>query len=233
MGLVTFQVVEGMERGRVYADLPTPITLGREEENAIRLNDERVSRFHAKVQSDGDRVILTDLQSTNGTRVNGHPIQMRVLRIGDQVTIGRSVLIFGSREEIATDIARSAEENSHAGDFDSSEKTLGIPGRPTHSSENKDDILKADDVLELFPQGPPAPPEDLNPRQRAELSDYFSYVHEQISRVLQATIEEPIEGDEIEKASVVMRIDRSQWQRLLQLQMDIAGFLRQLTDTVE
>ncbi|MEM9701938.1 MAG: FHA domain-containing protein, partial [Planctomycetota bacterium] len=56
---VTLQVLEGLERGRTFRDLPVPFTIGREEENVVRLNDERVSRFHAKVQGDGERVILT------------------------------------------------------------------------------------------------------------------------------------------------------------------------------
>ena len=37
---------------RVYEDLETPITIGREEGNAIQLNDDRVSRFHVKIQED-------------------------------------------------------------------------------------------------------------------------------------------------------------------------------------
>src|ERR1700732_3980592 len=67
---VTFQILEGIDKGRVFRDLPTPLTIGREEGNILRLNDERVSRFHAKVQIDSEDFILTDLESTNGTRVN-------------------------------------------------------------------------------------------------------------------------------------------------------------------
>src|SRR5205085_5019789 len=98
-------VVEGIDKGRVWRDLPIPVTIGREEGNVLRLNDERVSRYHAKVQLDDNDVILTDLESTNGTRINGHPVQIRRLRPGDRVGIGRSVLIFGSSAEIAARIA--------------------------------------------------------------------------------------------------------------------------------
>jgi predicted component of type VI protein secretion system len=93
MALVTLQVLEGLERGQVYAGIPTPVTIGREDDNHIRLNDERVSRFHAKIQEDNGRIILTDLDSTNGTRVNGHPVQMRVLQVGDQLSIGLGDLL--------------------------------------------------------------------------------------------------------------------------------------------
>ena len=80
MKTVTLQVVEGVDKGRVYRDLEVPVTIGREEGNVLRLNDERVSRFHAKIQFDNDDVILTDLDSTNGTRINGNTIQIRRLR---------------------------------------------------------------------------------------------------------------------------------------------------------
>jgi len=39
MALLTFQILEGMERGQVLSDLQPPVTIGREEDNAIQLND--------------------------------------------------------------------------------------------------------------------------------------------------------------------------------------------------
>ena len=112
---VTFQVLEGIDRGRIYRELAIPVTVGREEGNSLRLNDERVSRFHAKVQLDGDDYILTDLESTNGTRVNGTAVQIRRLRIGDRVGVGRSLLLFGSNEEIASRMASLAGVGSAPG----------------------------------------------------------------------------------------------------------------------
>src|SRR6202050_5601501 len=109
MPAVTFQILEGVDKGRYFRDLNTPVTIGREEGNVLRVNDERVSRFHAKVQHDSGEMILTDLESTNGTRVNGNVVQIRRLRPGDRVGVGRSLLLFGSEEEIA---ARAATLSS-------------------------------------------------------------------------------------------------------------------------
>src|SRR5262244_4153655 len=100
MSIVTLQVLEGIDKGRMFRDLPTPVTIGREEGNLLRLNDERVSRYHAKVQFDNGEIILTDLESTNGTRVNNTVVQIRRLRPGDRVGLGRSLLLFGSEREI-------------------------------------------------------------------------------------------------------------------------------------
>src|ERR671939_35074 len=105
MAKVTFQVLEGVDKGRVFRELPTPVTIGREEGNVLRLNDERVSRFHAKIQQNDDDIILTDLESTNGTRVNGSVVQIRRLRPGDRIGVGRSLLLFGSDHEIAARLA--------------------------------------------------------------------------------------------------------------------------------
>src|SRR6185295_6702691 len=106
MAKITFQVLEGVDKGRVFRELPIPVTIGREEGNVLRLNDERVSRFHAKVQLDDDDYILTDLESTNGTRVNGSVVNIRRLRFGDRVSVGRSILMFGSNDEIAERMAQ-------------------------------------------------------------------------------------------------------------------------------
>ena len=105
MPAVTFQVIEGIDRGRIFRELDTPVTIGREEGNLLRLNDERISRFHAKVQHDNGEIILTDLESTNGTRVNGNVVTIRRLRPGDRIGVGRSLLLFGSEADIAARIA--------------------------------------------------------------------------------------------------------------------------------
>src|SRR3954451_11579479 len=115
MRTVTFLVLEGVDKGRVFRDLPIPVTIGREEGNGLRLNDERVSRYHAKVQFEDGDVIVTDLDSTNGTRVNGSAVQIRRLRPGDQLSIGRTMLLFGTMEEIAARRNSSSGLSAHGG----------------------------------------------------------------------------------------------------------------------
>ena len=84
---ITLRVLDGADRGRVFGDVALPVTVGREEGNSIQLNDERVSRFHLKIQEDHEKLVLTDLESTNGTKVNGEDIQLRILRYGDMITL--------------------------------------------------------------------------------------------------------------------------------------------------
>ena len=95
MAELTLRIIDGADRGRVFDSLATPVTIGREEGNVVQLNDDRVSRYHLKIQEDQDRLVLTDLESTNGTKVNGEDIQLRILRHGDLICVGRSILLYG------------------------------------------------------------------------------------------------------------------------------------------
>jgi pSer/pThr/pTyr-binding forkhead associated (FHA) protein len=237
MAYVTLQLLEGLERGQVLENLPTPVTIGREEENTLRLNDERISRFHAKIQDDDGKFILTDLDSTNGTRVNGHPIQMRVLQIGDQISIGRCLLVFGSEAEIAArfeellkDRKTLSDTRDHTvasgpGDGENRTRDRGAENRgELHSDEE-------DQPLELFPSGPPDPPLGMKPAQRAQVSDFIAYCHEQVRHVLLASAE--AHGDELGASDADaqrMLVDGATWQRLLRLELQLAVYMRRIAD---
>jgi hypothetical protein len=71
-----------------------PLVIGRLPECGVVLADSNVSRRHAELRRAGDSVVLTDLGSTNGTRVNGAPIRERILASGDEVSVGSTRLIF-------------------------------------------------------------------------------------------------------------------------------------------
>jgi hypothetical protein len=71
-----------------------PLVIGRLPECAVVLADTNVSRRHAEIRRVGEGVVLTDLGSTNGTRVNGTPVREQVLVSGDEVGVGTTRLIF-------------------------------------------------------------------------------------------------------------------------------------------
>lgn len=70
------------------------ITLGRMKGNTIAMDDVSVSLSHAKITRIGDDYILKDLNSTNGTMLNGQSINEARLRNGDQLKFGEVVAIF-------------------------------------------------------------------------------------------------------------------------------------------
>lgn len=70
-----------------------PISIGRDPKSDIVLDDRRVSRRHAEVRLRLGRYTLYDLQSTNGTFVNGRRIAEMVLSDEDRITIGGAELV--------------------------------------------------------------------------------------------------------------------------------------------
>jgi hypothetical protein len=73
-----------------------PLTIGRAGDNALVLADARVSRHHARLQARRGALVLTDLGSTNGSRVNGIAIDEVVLGEGDRIQLGDTILIVES-----------------------------------------------------------------------------------------------------------------------------------------
>jgi pSer/pThr/pTyr-binding forkhead associated (FHA) protein len=74
---------------------PGPTVLGRSRECDVTLADTNVSRRHAELRPQGERWLIADLGSTNGTRVNGRRIADPVaLEDGDVVVLGETELRF-------------------------------------------------------------------------------------------------------------------------------------------
>jgi hypothetical protein len=80
--------------GRSYQLTEGTHVIGRGQDSAFRLPDTGVSRRHLEISWDGHQATLTDLGSTNGTTVNGNPIQTWQLNDGDVIRVGHSSLVF-------------------------------------------------------------------------------------------------------------------------------------------
>lgn len=78
--------------------LKDSITIGREEENIIHVDNLAVSGYHARIDIAGDDFIVTDLQSTNGTFVNDNKIVSHKLVHGDNIIVGKHVILFVSSD---------------------------------------------------------------------------------------------------------------------------------------
>jgi pSer/pThr/pTyr-binding forkhead associated (FHA) protein len=69
------------------------IVVGRSSDLDVVLVEDMVSRKHAKISTAGDQVVISDLGSTNGTFVNGNTIKKMVLKEGDRILIGTSIIM--------------------------------------------------------------------------------------------------------------------------------------------
>lgn len=221
MTVITLRVLDGADRGKVFENLAVPVTIGREEGNSIQLNDERISRFHLKIQQDHDDIVLTDLDSTNGCKVNNEEVHLRILRHGDLITVGRSTLLFGNRQQIkrrlkAFNAKGSAQQSSPKPNAEN------VPEK-TSSSE----VLIRDDwrdnpnyQLELLDIDPPKLPDRLSPGQAAKLAEVIEYLHIHLRRV--------ISDVDIDNRRQQIELPMQQWQHLIDLQSRLAEYLREV-----
>jgi len=96
--MAAFVVVSGPGVGTRHLLSESKQRIGRDSRCDIHLDDTETSRKHAEIEFFGGEYLLTDLQSSNGTIVNGKPIDSKVLRDGDRIQIGKFVFVFRLHE---------------------------------------------------------------------------------------------------------------------------------------
>ena len=215
MAGVTLKILHGADRGKVYENLEPPLTVGREEGNEIQLNDERVSRCHFKVQRDNDRLVLTDLESTNGTKVNGVECQLKILRHGDLIAVGRSLMLVGSDEEIARRLEELVGENPTVSrEMASSDSSIAVELNEEPQSPLPVELMQIQEM--------PTVPHDLSPGQKAQVCEILDYLQNRIHRA--------IDSAKINETSDSITVKLSTWQRLLDTQAKLATMARKIAD---
>jgi pSer/pThr/pTyr-binding forkhead associated (FHA) protein len=110
------------------------ITIGRQEGNTIRLTERNVSRRHARLMRQNGHVVVEDLGSSNGTRINGERISgQSTVKDGDLIQIGDYDLALQSdaQEGISTQRLRPSQPNEE----EESSETEGSAGEPEAEAE--------------------------------------------------------------------------------------------------
>jgi signal transduction histidine kinase len=87
-------VLQGVDQGSRFELAEQRIRIGRGAQNDIRILDTEVSRRHATLTWSERGYVLTDENSSNGTFLNGSPVRSQPIRNGDQVQLGRTVLLY-------------------------------------------------------------------------------------------------------------------------------------------
>jgi signal transduction histidine kinase/pSer/pThr/pTyr-binding forkhead associated (FHA) protein len=92
-------VLQGVDQGKRVRLGEGTSSLGRNPQSTIPILDTEVSRNHAEIRGTGNAWTLVDLDSSNGTFVNGASVRTHSLSNGDQIQIGRTVLLFSFDQE--------------------------------------------------------------------------------------------------------------------------------------
>jgi signal transduction histidine kinase len=95
-------VIQGFNKGARY-DLAAhegAMCIGRESGNFVQLDDNEVSRRHAEIRRVGAGFVVGDLKSSNGTYLNNRKVERAELASGDQIQIGRTVMVYSKDNEV-------------------------------------------------------------------------------------------------------------------------------------
>jgi len=85
-------------KGQTHEISSEGLTIGRSSDNKISINNATVSGKHCVIKSSGDNFLLTDLGSTNGTRVNSQEVKEIILKPKDLVQVGSVEFLFNSED---------------------------------------------------------------------------------------------------------------------------------------
>lgn len=102
-------IERGKDQGKRLPLLEFPVTLGRDPTNALAIDDDEVSRFHLRIKKRGKIFVCEDLESKNGTFLNGDRIRNSIVKNGDKILVGSTEIQFLTSESdilIATDISK-------------------------------------------------------------------------------------------------------------------------------
>jgi len=91
-------VKKGSEIIKVYSIKKNEVLVGRHSESDLILDDPLVSRRHCKILIKNDSIFIEDLNSTNGTFLNGKRISFSELKVGDEISIGIYNLIVSAKD---------------------------------------------------------------------------------------------------------------------------------------
>ncbi|MBT5020535.1 MAG: FHA domain-containing protein, partial [Planctomicrobium sp.] len=92
----TLLVIQGPGQGSRIELSTDKLSIGRGVHNDSRILDTEMSRQHADFTFENDRWLIVDKNSSNGTFVNGKQVESSPLKQGDQIQLGRSILLFSS-----------------------------------------------------------------------------------------------------------------------------------------
>jgi pSer/pThr/pTyr-binding forkhead associated (FHA) protein len=115
-------VIQGADQGKWFEFSAGPVALGRDNSNAVQLHDNEISRRHAELRPVPSGFEVVDLGSANGTYVNDHSVERSVLRHGDKLQLGQTVMTFhdggtAARRDLRSRVdllARSSPEDHSA-----------------------------------------------------------------------------------------------------------------------
>ncbi|MBI4606273.1 MAG: FHA domain-containing protein, partial [Planctomycetes bacterium] len=189
--MAILRVKAGPYKGKVFDIREETLVIGRDVTEGAQILDQGVSRRHAEVFRIGEMYFIRDLESRNGTFVNDKSVNEELLRVGDQIRIGNSVLVFEDKHTFLRDPSRILSDEAHGGDGQHAETAVS-PSSTIH--------LRLTSPLGKRPE--PETPESAESRSLNVLFQIACIINEErdLSRILGRAAElvgEGLEADHI------------------------------------
>ncbi len=124
------------------------VTIGRSSDNDIVVENLAVSRKHAKIEKVGETFVLSDMQSANGTFVNGERVNRRPLKHFDSITVGKHQVVFLEDPKVQPDM-----NDEPMSPFDLDRTVVVNPGAPRPVVPQKMDLISPKEEKVTEPVG--------------------------------------------------------------------------------
>lgn len=145
--MLTLLVLQGPDKGQRFELPEEQLVVGRGSRQ-VPLTDNTVSRRHCEITLRDGVYVLTDLGSANGTYVNGLRVKAsQVVRVGDQLRVGRSVMVFGSQpgmrgaRGLAAGTGTAGSPGDSLGGLELAGEEAGVDSAIMHTVGANDDSL--------------------------------------------------------------------------------------------
>ncbi len=110
--MAILRVKAGPHKGKVFEIRDENLVMGRDVTDGVQILDQGVSRRHAEIFRIGEMFFIRDLDSRNGTFVNEKTISEELLRVGDQVRVGNTIMVFEDKQAHLRDSSRILSEEA-------------------------------------------------------------------------------------------------------------------------
>ncbi len=110
--MAKIRVKNGPLQDKVIEITDDPVVIGRDPSCALQIMDKGASRQHAEVFRIGEMCFLRDLESRNGTFLNDERVEEEMLREGDRVQIGATILVFDASDRSDSELEFFDEEDT-------------------------------------------------------------------------------------------------------------------------
>jgi pSer/pThr/pTyr-binding forkhead associated (FHA) protein len=147
---MTYQLIPADQAGRATIPVHRPVLLiGRHPECDFRIDLPQISRRHCCMALAYDRIVIRDLGSHNGVRVNGRVVQEAILQAGDELAIGPLIYRLVADSSIPSSLATSGSRPGPARVKPAGAALAGTqasPPLPGRSDDDDIDLVPLDDL---------------------------------------------------------------------------------------